>query len=402
MKQPSWQAVSYPLPRPSRRYERLIGTLLHHNIVDWSMCRKRVMYRRVEELFRRGLGRCHAMAVVAGELSCSYEAVRNAVYEIDRNKNHPIMNSTIKIRNEAECTTIDIEGTIGLSEQWQFDNPDSRVATYERFRECVSQIADIRNAHIVVNIRSTGGDVNDAILIYEALRATGAHITTCCYGYTASAATIVAQAASEGCRLIAPSSLYLIHNSLCSTEGNAEELENEVEMLRQTDARLAEIYATRSGRDVEHIAALMSENGGRGRWLSPAEAIAEGLVDALNIEPNDAPQPDKPTIGKRAMKGIKALMRAIGIDYDSERTPNAEDDINYIPREKEATDAAEQPFAKVSNAVAANGSSILLDQRQRNVKPTTLKEVEDPSPVDHRSSPRSLAYERDARALRNR
>ena len=79
------------------------------------------------------------------------------------------MNQNIKIKNELHCTTIDIEGTIGLSEEWQFENPESRIATYERFRESVSQIADIQNSHIVVNIRSTGGDVNDAILIYEAL-----------------------------------------------------------------------------------------------------------------------------------------------------------------------------------------------------------------------------------------
>ena len=163
------------------------------------------------------------------------------------------MNQTIKIRNEADCTVIDIEGTIGVSEEWQFENPASRVATYERFKECVSQIADIDNARIVVNIRSTGGDVNDALLIYEALRNPGAHITTRCYGYTASAATIVAQAASEGCRQVAPSSLYLIHNSLCSAEGNADELQQEIEMLRQTDRRLAEIYATRANRSVEEI-----------------------------------------------------------------------------------------------------------------------------------------------------
>ena len=78
------------------------------------------------------------------------------------------MNQKINIKNEVECTIIDIEGTIGVDEEWQFDNPDSRIATYERFRECVSAIADIRNSNIRVNIRSTGGNVNDAIHINEA------------------------------------------------------------------------------------------------------------------------------------------------------------------------------------------------------------------------------------------
>lgn len=299
------------------------------------------------------------------------------------------MNRTIKIRNEVDETIIDIEGTIGISEAWQFDNPDSRVATYERFRECVSEIADIRNARIRVNIRSTGGDVNDAILIYEALRATGAHITTCCYGYTASAATIVAQAASEGCRLIAPSSLYLIHNSLCATEGNAEELQAEVEMLRQTDRRIAEIYASRSGQTVETIEALMSENGGRGRWLSPAESIAASLVDA--IEGETTVETAEPTIVERTKHGVKALLRAIGVNSDEH--PAVEDDVNYIPRQR-ASDVSREPKTEAV--------TIDFEEHQRAAEPTNVKAVEDPDPVDYAISSRVKAYDSDARRMKLR
>ena len=220
-----WQGLKGSLPRPLRRYERLIGIVVKHDLVAMPKLRARAIHSLVESMCRRGFGRCCAMEQAASMFCCSYSTARQAVYEVDNQTSHfNQMNSQIKIKNEVDCTTIDIEGTIGLSEQWQFDNPESRVATYERFKECVASIADISNRHIVVNIRSTGGDVNDALLIYEALRATGAHITTRCYGYTASAATIVAQAASEGCREIASTSLYLIHKSLCSTEGNAEEL----------------------------------------------------------------------------------------------------------------------------------------------------------------------------------
>ena len=291
------------------------------------------------------------------------------------------MNTTIKIKNEADSTTIDIEGTIGIAEEWQFENPESRVATYERFKESVARIADIKNSAIRVNIRSTGGDVNDALLIYEALRATGATVTTCCYGYTASAATIVAQAASPGCRLIAPSALYLIHNSLCSAEGNAEELEAEVDMLRQTDRRLAEIYATRSGRDVAEIAALMSENGGRGRWLSPEEAVAVGLVDAIDDE-------HTMTLKERAVKTVKALFEAIGVG-DGE-TPECED-INCLSHR-----ATELPEANVDI------SMIALEEGQKRTAPSAVKQIEDPEMVAAVSNPRMIAYENDARNMRLR
>ena len=133
------------------------------------------------------------------------------------------MKSEIQINDKAGSCRIEIEGTIGVPEEWQFDDPADRVATYERFRDAVRRIAEIEAPEVVVEIRSTGGDVNDALLIHDALRSLGARITTRCYGYTASAATIIAQAASEGRREISANALYLIHDSVCAAEGNASE-----------------------------------------------------------------------------------------------------------------------------------------------------------------------------------
>lgn len=325
------------------------------------------------------------MALVAKEFGCSYEKVRSAVYEIEKQQsNLTTMNSTIKINNEAEVATIDIEGTIGLSESWQFDNDENRVATYERFKECVARIADLRNANIRVNIRSTGGDVNDAMLIYEALRATGAHVTTCCYGYTASAATIVAQAASEGCRLIAPTSLYLIHNSLCSVEGNAEELQAEIELLRQTDERIAEIYARHSGRSIGEIAALMSENGGRGRWLSPAEVVNYGLADA--VEDGATTETTTTEVSQGAKRGVVALLRALGIGGND--TPDVADDVNYIPHD--AVDSV------------PDVSTVAFNEGQGGAKRTKLKEMEDPDLREKPRDERQRAYDSDAKSMRIR
>ena len=104
------------------------------------------------------------------------------------------MKSEIQINDKAGSCRIEIEGTIGVPEEWQFDDPADRVATYERFRDAVRRIAEIEAPEVVVEIRSTGGDVNDALLIHDALRQLPARVTTRCYGYTASAATIIAQA----------------------------------------------------------------------------------------------------------------------------------------------------------------------------------------------------------------
>ena len=191
------------------------------------------------------------------------------------------MQTKITIRNEAQTCYIDIEGTIGIPEERQFGGDKSRVATYEKFRREVARISEVAASAVVVNIRSTGGDVNDALLIYEALRSLGARITTRCYGYTASAATVIAQAADEGRREISSNALYLIHNSECAVEGNAETLASRAELLHKTDVRLAQLYAQRSGRDEAFYAALMAENNGGGRWLSAEEAVSAGLADRI-------------------------------------------------------------------------------------------------------------------------
>ena len=191
------------------------------------------------------------------------------------------MQTKITIRNEAQTCYIDIEGTIGVPEQYQFENASSRVATFETFRREVARISEVAATSVVVNIRSTGGDVNDALLIYEALQSLDARITTRCYGYTASAATIIAQAADKGCREISSNALYLIHNSMCAIEGNASTLESRAELLRKTDERLAHLYAQHSERDAQMFVELMAENNGEGRWLTAEETVEAGLADRI-------------------------------------------------------------------------------------------------------------------------
>ncbi len=194
------------------------------------------------------------------------------------------MKNRIKITNSRRGpgpATIDIEGMIGVPEEWQFDEPAARVSTYNKFQKAVSQIAKIRNAEVIVNIRSTGGDVNDALLIYDALESLDAHITTRCWGYVASSATIIAQAASPGGRQISANALYLIHNSTANCEGTTDELRQGSELLEKTDRRIAAIYAEKSGRPLEGFKELMGENGGFGKWLSAAEALEAGLADCI-------------------------------------------------------------------------------------------------------------------------
>lgn len=272
------------------------------------------------------------------------------------------MQTKITIRNEAQTCYIDIEGTIGVPEEHQFEDASSRVATFESFRREVKRIAEVAAKSVVVNIRSTGGDVNDALLIYDALRQLDATITTRCYGYTASAATIIAQAADEGGREISSSALYLIHNATCSIDGNASSLDSRAELLRKTDEQLSRLYALHSGRDAEFFATLMAENNGEGKWLTAEEAIEAGLADRLidfeeESEPSEREeqpeQPEQPEKGEQGEQGEKTEQTEKQPEKQSEKQEQSmpADSATTRPRRKRAME-------KQSSAETAWGSII--------------------------------------------
>ena len=326
------------------------------------------------------------------------------------------MQTKITIRNEAQTCYIDIEGTIGVPEKNQFENAASRVATFETFRKEVARIAEINATNVVVNIRSTGGDVNDALLIYDALQGLDARITTRCYGYTASAATIIAQAANEGCREISTNAMYLIHKSTCAIEGNSSSLDARAELLRKTDERLAHLYAMHSGREVEHFVELMAENNGEGRWLTAEETVAAGLADRIidNVfvgslvpDTNDDLPADIAETPKLENSIAGEIIRFIlgKLAYRIEEWIEQLRD-KHIAKRKERL--AEKEFASeeiIDEATLPQAdatqpqSSILFDEGQRRYTATQVKATEDPSMSTPHTASNEKAYADDAKAF---
>ena len=289
------------------------------------------------------------------------------------------MKTKIEIKDEASICTIDIEGVIGVSEESQFSTKSQSVATYDRFKEEAAKIREIEAEEVVVNIRSTGGDVNDALLIYESLTSLNAKIVTRCYGYTASAATIIAQAASQGCREISASALYLIHLSSSVVEGNVADLNERIALLEKTDERLSSLYAQRSGRAKEEFTALMSENGGRGRWLSPEEVVAAGLADVVI---GGEEQAQRGGLIER-VKGWLNLSKG-----EPKHQTTLPVDLNVLHK----TEGGKQPLA----------SAIALREGQMSISSTKTERVEDPTLEGVGIASNALAYAEDALKFKGR
>ena len=332
------------------------------------------------------------------------------------------MSGKITITNQSgPVATIDIEGIIGVPEDWQFEEPGQRVATYETFRSVVESIRGVSSPEIIVNIRSTGGNVNDALLIFDTLGSLAARITTRCYGYVASAATVIAQAASTGCREISSNALYLIHKSVCSTEGNAPQISQALGMLEQTDERIAAIYAARSGKEAKQFADLMRENDGNGRWLSPAEALEFSLADRIiagtpiaAAAGESAANMGLPPIPKQKngktmniYKRWNAILQLLGLPAQDQAAEEEEVVSCQLALREETIGSMAQAQAEMTQAhrnevgeLKKLIASLEMQNARMAAAPTTTKPKEDPSVHQARRGPNEQAYYDDAAGFR--
>ena len=181
---------------------------------------------------------------------------------------------------------INIEGEIG-----QYNN------TVEAIQKEIVPYSGIA-LKVIVNIRSTGGLLDEALKIYDYLHwlseLPDIVVETRCFGYTASCGTIIAQAASPNMRGISEHSLYLIHCCACDIEiGNYIELGKQRDILMLRDEHISKIYAkhSRGVLDEKAVIEIMEENEGNGYWQEPSEVISRGLADfIIKAESCDIPE----------------------------------------------------------------------------------------------------------------
>lgn len=146
-------------------------------------------------------------------------------------------------------------------------------------------LQDYKDKPCNVYISSFGGAVADALQIHQMFMEHG-NVTAYVYGFTASAATIIAMGAKK--IIMGEYALMLIHR--CSNwvdewgQMNAEDIEQVIKSLLHTSEELktidhviASIYAARTSLDIAEVAAMMQE----AKWLTADQCKACGLADDI-------------------------------------------------------------------------------------------------------------------------
>lgn len=171
---------------------------------------------------------------------------------------------------DQETAEIFIYGDI-VSEGWRWSDDETSAVS---FRDALKSLGDV-NA-IDLRINSGGGDVFEAVAIYNMIKRHPATVTAHVDGLAASAASVIAMAADK---LIMPAnSMLMIHNawSVFMGDHNAfRKFANDLENINQSVKR--SYLDKNSALKEEELSALMDAE----TWLSAQESLEMGLADEV-------------------------------------------------------------------------------------------------------------------------
>lgn len=258
-----------------------------------------------------------------------------------------------------KSASIAIRGYIG---DWGVNDQD--------FSRDIESLGEVEN--LSVSINSRGGDIVQALSIFNILRNHRAHVTVRVDGVAASSASIIAMAADE---IVMPANtLMLVHRPLIDgwiTAGE-DDLRALADDLAVFQGALVETYKARTGKSEDELKTLLAED----RWMTAEEAVELGFADRVEElnRPSAVALAEAVSIPESVIAKVNAL--------EAQADASAEDDAQLAAQataQAEALAAAEQAAADVAAAresASKNAAAIAAMCTQHGVPHLAAKFIE--------------------------
>ena len=137
--------------------------------------------------------------------------------------------------------------------------------------------SDDPDKDILFYINSPGGSVISGLSILDTMQLIKCDVSTIVLGQAASMGSLLASSGTKGKRLILPRARHLIHQPLGGAQGQASDMEIQVNEILRMKKQLTEIYVTNTGKSYEELERDMD----RDNILTAEEAVAYGLSDKI-------------------------------------------------------------------------------------------------------------------------
>lgn len=130
---------------------------------------------------------------------------------------------------------------------------------------------------INIYINSPGGSVTAGLAIYDTMQFVTCDVNTYCMGIAASMGAVLLCAGTKGKRYALPNSDIMIHQVSGGAQGQASDVERQVEYMYKLKKRLNRIISHHTGKTVEQV----HNDADRDYYMTAEEAKEYGLVDEV-------------------------------------------------------------------------------------------------------------------------
>ena len=167
-----------------------------------------------------------------------------------------------------------------------------------------SALQNANHQPVTVEIASNGGDVFAGSEIYSLLKGYDNDVMVNIVGLAASAASVIAMAGDTV--KIAPTAQIMIHKAWTDSQGNADDLEHQANVLGTIDQSIASAYEKKTGMNQDELLQMMSNE----TWLTAKDAVDKGFADEIMFEDEQTPvfnSTEKPVVSKATLNKFRNM-----------------------------------------------------------------------------------------------
>lgn len=244
---------------------------------------------------------------------------------------------------------------------------------------------------INLKINSRGGDLNQALTMYDALRATGKEISAEVIGQASSAATVLLCAAKKENRTCTPNAKFLFHYPYIAGEvvARAEDLQNMADDLRHSEQDILNLYVERTGCDREEMDALMKED----KVVSAERAKELGFITTI-LAPKSAKHIDKKSKSMKVKEALTTIARSLGLSstYAME-LETADGRVLELEKEEGEPQVGDKVVSEDGEYLMPDGSVIVVEGGEiKSINPP-VDESEEPAKEEEKPAENEPATE---------
>ncbi len=135
---------------------------------------------------------------------------------------------------------------------------------------------------IIIYFNTPGGSVHAGLGIYDTMQYINPDIATICTGMAASMGAVLLTGGTKGKRMALSHSRIMIHQPMGGAQGQASDMEIQIQEIQKLKRELYEILAKHSGNPFKKI----EKDSDRNYWMTAEEAKDYGMIDEILVRNN--------------------------------------------------------------------------------------------------------------------